>query len=258
MNTPNPQNIDSFSATASPLEMRFNDTALSVGTCFFWESNGDRYLVTNWHNASGINPLTGKHLSETLAEPNKLSFDLWFNQDSNKRGHAWLPLEDKDGPLWLEHPTHGRAVDVVCIKLTPEIAPHVFPINNCPQKALAVGISDDVFILGYPMGVGVQRLPIWKRASVASEPDIDVDGFPKLLVDTASAKGMSGSPVIRRATAGQTDDGSYSMFDGPVSRFVGIYSGRLTTGNSLDAQLGIVWKASVIDDIIGGNMRGSR
>ncbi len=251
-------NLDEFTVTASPLEMFFDDTSLSMGTCFFWEAGGKRYLVTNWHNVSGKNPLTGKHLSPTAAEPNRVYFDLWRNQNLNDRGWGQIDLEDGQGPIWLEHPKHRKAVDVVCVELPPDIAPHVFPINTRPQSNFVTRVADDVFILGYPLGLGVERLALWKRATIASEIDIDVDGLPKFLVDTASAKGMSGSPVIRRASSGHTDDGNYSIGVGYASRFVGIYSGRLTTGSNLDAQLGIIWRATVIDEIIAGKCRGKR
>lgn len=250
--------IDDFSLTASPLEMFFNDTVLSTGTCFFWEHNKKRYLVTNWHNATGINPLTNQHLSKTLAQPNKVKIDVWKNQDLDTRGHALLFLEDENSgqPFWLEHPVHGRAIDVICLELPQGLFPHVFPVNTFNQGELITTVSDDVYILGYPMGIGVERLPIWKRASVASEPNFDVDNLPKILVDTATAKGMSGSPVIRRALGGLTTDGNYTLSTSPKTSFVGIYSGRLITGNSLEAQLGIVWKESVINEIIDGNKIG--
>ncbi|NCP24682.1 MAG: trypsin-like peptidase domain-containing protein [Erythrobacter sp.] len=250
--------IDSYTTVSSRLEMRFDDTILSFGTCFFWREGEDCFLVTNWHNLSGINPITGKHLSNTLAEPNKIQFDVWINQDLNKRGFACVPIENEDGPLWLEHPIHRKSVDVVCLRLPADISPHVFPINKQDQQPLVTRIADEVFVLGFPMGVGPEKLPVWKRASVASEPDIDVDRLPKFLIDTATAQGMSGSPVVHRTTAGLTEDGSMSMFAGPVSRFVGVYSGRLTSGNSLEAQLGLVWKSRVIGEIIAGTTRGLR
>lgn len=239
--------------------MFFSDTHLSDATCFFWESGDNRYLVTNWHNVSGINPLTGKHVSPKLAEPNKIGFYGWENQDTTIRIQRHIPLENRAGnPVWLEHPDHKCAVDVVCIKLPREISPHVIPINTLPHGSFITNVADDVFILGYPMRVSVKTLPIWKRASVASEPKFDVDNLPKLLVDTASSCGMSGSPVISRTSAGQTDDGNLSMLPQSATRLVGIYSGRIIAGGSLEAQLGIVWKASVIEDIVGGEILGSR
>jgi hypothetical protein len=36
------------------------------------------------------------------------------------------------------------------------------------------------------------------ESSIASEPDLDVDHLPKLLVDTATRKAMSGSEVFAR------------------------------------------------------------
>jgi hypothetical protein len=41
---------------------------------------------------------------------------------------------------------------------------------------------------------------------------------------------------------------------GEIQNFVGIYSGRYTGDTQFDAQLGIVWKKSVIDEIIDGDM----
>ena len=63
-----------------------------------------------------------------------------------------------------------------------------------------------MFVLGYPKGIsGGRGFPIWKRASIATEPDIQHDGLPKLLVDTATREGMSGAPVVAIA------DGDFEM-----------------------------------------------
>ena len=60
-------------------------------------------------------------------------------------------------------------------------------------------VSADVFVLGYPRGIsGGRGFPI----SIATEPKIDLDGVPKLLIDTATREGMSGGPVIAVAHNG--------------------------------------------------------
>ena len=41
-------------------------------------------------------------------------------------------------------------------------------------------------------------------------------------------------------------DGSSAIFTGPVERFIGIYSGRINA----ESDLGIVWKASAINELI--------
>ncbi len=67
---------------------------------------------------------------------------------------------------------------------------------------LTVRCGDDAFVLGYPHFVdgGASFLPIWKRASIASDPRIaQGPGHPpRVLVDTATRQGMSGGPVFVR------------------------------------------------------------
>jgi hypothetical protein len=42
---------------------------------------------------------------------------------------------------------------------------------------------------------------------------------------------------------------------GPPTRFIGVYSGRLHTTDFLEAQLGLVWPAALIDVIIVGGKK---
>jgi len=63
----------------------------------------------------------------------------------------------------------------------------------------------DAFVLGYPLGIsGGAKFPIWKRASIASEPDIDVDSLPKIVIDTATREGI----LVRLYTC-ETPDGGF-------------------------------------------------
>src|ERR1700733_15437535 len=48
--------IDEYSLTAVPLEMRFGETRLSTGAGFIWNNQNQLFLITNWHNVTGINP----------------------------------------------------------------------------------------------------------------------------------------------------------------------------------------------------------
>jgi hypothetical protein len=100
-----------------------------------------------------------------------------------------------------------------------------------------------------------QMAPIFrsgKRASIASEPDIVGADHLFFYVDTASKSGMSGSPVIRRSY------GTHSMARGSVSmaaqcsKFVGVYSGRKIGADKFDAQLGMVWPARYLEEIVAG------
>lgn len=167
-----------------------------------------------------------------------------------------FPLFDSEGrPNWMVHPQYGNKVDVVAlpINITSEAVPN--PINKMASQPLDLQIGMDVFILGYPFGIGATALPIWKRGSIASEPSLIVSQQLFTYIDAASRRGMSGSPVIRRSW------GLHSMIDGHflggvprASRFVGIYSGRVGLGEN-DLQLGLMWSSQFVEEIVARGVR---
>jgi hypothetical protein len=64
--------------------------------------------------------------------------------------------------------------------------------------------------------------------------------------------------VILRLWGGfHTDEGELMMTPGPATRFIGVYSGRIGAQDELQAQLGIVWRAEVVDQIIAAARPGS-
>ena len=128
----------------------------------------------------------------------------------------------------------------------------IFPLNEVPHANIPTRVGQDVFILGYPMGIDSSGLPIWKRGSIATEPHVDVDKLPMIYVDSAASRGMSGSPVIIKTSSYQDAKGNTHIFTGEATAFVGIYSGRIAPNDQGEAHLGIVWKAKVIDEIITG------
>ena len=246
--------IDQYSIAVRPIEMLFDQTYLSLGTGFIRKQGLNHYLVTNWHNFSGRDPRTGKHLSKTLAEPNEIN--VWWNF-KGKLGEmvsSMIPIRSICGkPLWWIHPAYGNKVDVVALPIVPPENTDVYPINLMPSVNLAIGVGKDVFVLGYPFGIGSSGLPIWKRGSIASEPDFIDPADPHMLIDTASRPGMSGSPVIQKSWDAHTlDNGSIVMNGLSAYRFVGVYSGRLATEDKNDAQLGMVWPSKLLTEIIAG------
>jgi len=67
---------------------------------------------------------------------------------------------------------------------------------------------------------------------------------------------MSGAPVILRSWGTHVkENDAVGMVAGAVTRFIGVYSGRLHTQDVLEAQLGLVWPASLILEIIAGRCR---
>jgi hypothetical protein len=259
---------DELSLTTHHLHLCFRptDVVLSSGTGFIYQSSGKHYLVTNWHNVAGRNPTTGKCLSDTLAVPDLISTMFRLKETPASCKREQIPLykdEQPREPVWFEHPKYGTAVDVVVIPLPEAIEAEykLFPLNGVAfDTAYKEEVADDAFIVGYPFfDINYLQLPIWKRASIASEPDVDVDQLPKLLVDTATRPGLSGSPVfMQRVGIHGMRDGKFDggTIIGRIRNFVGVYSGRIGADEA-KAQLGIVWKARVIQEIIDGQVPGS-
>lgn len=230
-------------------------------------------LVTNLHCVSGWD-----HVNDRLADPRSglipthLRIELRFASVADNRlgaGELLKPLRNPLGEaIWWVDPQHGTAVDVAVVPLGPrskvlealQVPDHqrlaTLPVNSFQEPfPFEVQAGDDALVLGYPQGFdGGGGFPLWKRASIASEPGFDLDGLPKLLIDAYTRKGMSGSPVlVRRVGMFELPDGHRAM--GRSTKFIGIYSGRLGD-DLLGASLGIVWKADRVREIVAAQRRG--
>lgn len=246
------------------------DKVMSTATGFLYKRNDIIYMITNGHNVTRLNPETKTRITESIAFPIKIKTQVRRKHPEQpdyvgftfEENHLYQDNEFKI-PNWYMHPQHGYNVDVIAVPLL-SLRDHTlesysfYPINEFNfQSEFDVIIADELYILGYPMDiVGGQYFPIWKRASVASEPSIPIDNLPKFLVDTATRPGMSGSPVIMQRTTVHKK-GTGIQLIGTIRNFAGVYSGRIGAKSDIEAQLGIVWKAHLIDEIIDGKMLGT-
>jgi len=256
------QTLDRYSVSSLPIELFRDKIKLADATCFFTTRNTNQFLVTNWHVFSGRNSHTGQSINKNGAVPNRASIPI---HKKNMLG-SWAPsvefrLTDAlDNPLWLQH-SRGQEIDLACLKIDslPDglIAYDVISENNADD--MIVSVSTEVFIVGFPTGMPRQEiLPIWKRGSIASEPDLDFDGLPYVLVDTATREGMSGSPVYARTRGGYAaSNGVYKMGGGTNTKFVGIYSGRHGSSEEISVQLGRVWKSAALEEMLSNPVQGN-
>jgi hypothetical protein len=215
--------IKDLSATVLPIELYFDDTFLSHATAFVWRRHNTNFLVTTWHNVTGRSPIDDRILHPQAAVPNNFRLFAFSPENIANRFIKIFDLYLDGTAAWYEHPQHGRSVDVVAFALAPTSEFKLFPLNELPMHETTLEVSRDVFILGYPFRptAGNFWTPIWKRGSVASEPEIDWDGLPFLYVDSATKAGMSGAPVIfheRIAPAA----GSLSVSTQPMTSLVGV------------------------------------
>ena len=254
--------ISQFSMSVAKIEMFFQCTAGATGTAFFYKSKDEIFLVTNWHNVTGLNPSTFEPLHSQSLLPNKLRINYKQWADDAKRlvkSHFIdIPLYRNKEPVWLEH-SEGSNVDVVAIPISISELPNF--ANTCintvtPQDLeLEAHVGMDCFILGFPQGLfGAGNTPIWKRGSIASEPYEQQPYY----IDSATRKGMSGSPVIAQHTGifGMKDNRLTGLEKiGTVQKFFAIYSWRVGD-DALGFQLGTAWQSNVLDNIFSIERRG--
>jgi hypothetical protein len=260
-----------WNTAVSYLEMSYRDQVLASGSGFFWKLNGRTFLVSNWHNFSGRDSQTGMAMSPTGGLPDRVTFTSYKQvSEADADGlfemlptRVTVPLYDKDlsGPRLLHHPKFGRRVDIAAIDVSEAVTGlEVSQVNVVEGDAvLQPFVSQDVFIVGYPLGlITGAPSPIWKRGTIATDPTFNPDDLPKMYVDSATRIGMSGSVVVaRHIVFGRSitkKDGTetapllYAVRD----IVVGIYSGRLGA-DLVQAQLGIVWKRSAVEETVSGN-----
>lgn len=137
---------------------------------------------------------------------------------------SWaIRIRDKDDqPLWLVHPSRRVDIAVLPVPSRKELTIALYPLNVLANAALRIEIGMEVFILGYPFEIKLPAYPVWKRGSIASEPQLVRMMADYMLVDTASRPGMSGAPVIRRSwTNHMVQPGVVALVDTPLNKFIG-------------------------------------
>jgi hypothetical protein len=241
----------------------------SSATCsgFFWRANERVYCITNWHNVTGLRSDNLQPNGSFSPSHMDLEFKV-FQATGTQRVDAVvqrtrrLTLYDKGEPVWIEHPNRHE-IDVIAVAIPDEFINdgRITCINeNNFEARWQPDIGADCFIVGYPEHLtGPLTTPIWKKGSIASEPRLDYEQRPVVLVDSLGNRGLSGAAVIAQASGVFSPSGSSiptrDALIGTWQNFLGIYSGRLGD-EGLGFQLGRVWKAHVIDEIVANGVRG--
>ena len=238
--------LDEYSAMSLHVELYMDgaQSPIGAGTAFTVQVDNQNYLITNWHIVTGRNSETNDPINGPC-DPDIMK--VWFF--TNTIG-LWLlktvRLKDENGKsLWIEHPS-GRQIDVVAIPYVPSSDIYIRNLDLSTSKIpLKIYPSKEVSIIGYPLGLSAGgKFPIWKKGHIASEMDLNFDNKPVFLIDATTRSGMSGSPVVLRASGMAEMETSVTM--GTFTKFLGVYSGRL--GN--EAEIGRVWKPNVVEEVI--------
>jgi hypothetical protein len=243
--------VEDASFQALRLTLTHEKQRLGSGTGIIAQSSKGPVLITARHNLMG------------RRADNGAAFGIDFAPDEvvithNRKGRLgeWIdvtePLLGPNGPLWWEHPNLKGRADVAALPLTQvtDVDLYTYDLSGNDLK-IACRPSDVVSVIGFPFGLRVGgSFAIWATGFVASEPDFDFDNLPVFLIDCRTRPGQSGSAVVAYRSRGAMvamEDGSACQFDGPVQRFLGIYTGRIDDRSDI----GMVWKAGAIRELLG-------
>lgn len=245
-------NISMESVKSLLIKMYYNESYLSSATAFIAISPSGPILLTNRHNVTGKNNLTGECLSTLGAVPNKI--EIYHNKvhelgsNITKVENLYRDIDNFDEPLWIEHPEWNSSVDFVALKLTSLEDVEIYPYNLDEGKHMIIGVAEAVSVVGFPFGIEVgSNTAIWATGFIASEPELNYNDLPLFLIDCRSRQGQSGSAVVAYRPDGSFNmPGGFAITGAPVTKFLGIYSGRINS----ESDIGLVWKASAIKELV--------
>ena len=225
--------------------------ALGVATGFVVNHKNRNFLVTNYHVLSGKHPDTGELLPKAQASPDRVLIALLSRSGSEI---SWRPivqqLRGEHSTLWVEHPTRGRAFDVVALPLAVPDSVQAVPYPFDPGPNLALHMNSEVAVIGYPEGMsGARFTAVWKGGTIASELELAAAEKGYFWIDSNTRPGMSGAPVVARRFGGALmNDGNYSVHTGVVDRVLGVYAGRAF--DAPDMTLGRVWSWDGVQEVL--------
>ena len=236
-----------------------------------WRRVNEVWLVTNRHV---LLPRIGEH--EVL--PTNFTFNLRKADPSGIL--QWEPVMlsiAEIGRLAKFHP--DKQVDVAVLDISEAVIGRMEKIDqgfgsyllyllHCDKFAgnnnIDVEASSDVLVVGYPRGFydDVNLFPIVKSGIIASRWGVGFQGKPYFLVDAKLFPGSSGSAVISKPTDLVVKGGQLLSSNEKQFAFLGIFSGEpkyeespvvvgdLTITQSSGFNLGIVWYADLVEEII--------
>jgi hypothetical protein len=260
--------VDHLSLSTTPVVLLRGEELVSQGTGFYFartlEQQSVLFLVTNYHVLTGSAPTENK-------PPIGDNITFQFHRAATNPGDVHtvrLPLFNKrQRPLWIASATTPEA-DMAVIPLPTACSEgcdvRCISADWAKSGNLKVRPTSNVTLIGYPYGYHDKKnaLPIWKTGSVASEPLVDFDGKPLIVIDISAFPGMSGAPAFASSYGMyETEEGATTV--GGARRFLGVYASmqmlkerkfleELAHGTRLgivtqeSLELGHVWKAGLI------------
>jgi len=230
-------------------------------TGFFYEKDGQKYLITNRHVILEESREEGGE--ELGFYPDSLRIRVHISGGSWENRYITIPLYyDNREPKWLEHPNNSNLppsdkIDVVAINIDSYVSSSdiitYWSRNYFLPDDEMLGIGQQTLIVGYPMGFydRIQNFPITKSGTLASPYPIYFERKPFFLIDANLSSGMSGSPVILPTRSLRTLKTRTTAIQTPPfpASLLGIFSGEYSS-NGIRLGLNQVWYPTLIEQIL--------
>lgn len=92
------------------------------------------------------------------------------------------------------------------------------------QQLEALHVLEDILMIGYPNGIWDKHnnMPILRRGSTATHPNLDYEGRKEFLIDAACFPGSSGSPVLIYNPVGYMSSAASQALPTPRTLLMGV------------------------------------
>jgi hypothetical protein len=246
--------IDKYSLSSLYVVAQNNDIRLWNASGFFMLIKSNIYFVTNNHVVGEeyyIDEFTRLHGKTPSIDsfPNYLKVRI-YNTYAGR--FSWLRIDLKDSSkksnvikFWENENKKEGLLDVVAIKMErakTDFSGSTVVDSTALANDLALYPSEDLFVVGFPLNFGESILyPFWKRATIASDPNLNDAGISQFWIDATTRGGMSGSPVFFRGTSIPTKGGGIGFSPNPATYLIGIYSAQ-----NIDGELGLITRLEKI------------
>jgi len=231
--------IDQGSLASVRITANRDNAFLKSGTGFFIAVNSYKvYFLTNDHMVGGqfdrdeYFRLYHKQIPKEKI-PNTLVFNL-FDFAFNRTIQDAISIRDTNGtplwiPFWENEEKKSGLLDVIAIKMDMGFDFHnmvIYTTDANIDPSVKLRPTSELFVVGYPVDSTFGTIyPVWKRGTVASEPNLSMLGNSCFLIDATTRRGMSGSPVLFIGSKFMAFDGTFSN---PLNKtfLVGIYNSQ--------------------------------
>lgn len=194
--------IEPILLTATRVSTYLGAQLLTTASGFFFAREGRLFVITSRHVVFD---------QPTSHTPDRIEIAIHTDSvDLTRVAHVSVPLYRNGQGLWRQGRDLGGEVDVAAIEidrasLPPSASLRSFSPDHLQHSLAELEVGTALQIVGFPLGFydTLHQLPVVRQAAIASAFGVRFQGEGCFLTDARTHRGMSGAPVVLRATGHQ-------------------------------------------------------